>query len=92
MVQPARRLVARGGASRESASRGSATAWHLKAAASRPLPQRSHIKLLAADGEGERGRDHQQGRHDRYEQSHGRSKFVGDVVSPSTQDTPDEVR
>ena len=74
MVQPARRLVARRGASRESAFRRIATA------------------SLRADRESERGRDHQQGRHDRYEQSHGCFSFVGDICSPSTQDTPDEVR
>jgi hypothetical protein len=47
---------------------------------------------LGADGEGECGRDHQQGRHDRYEQGHGRFSFVGVGVAPSTQDMPDEVR
>ena len=47
---------------------------------------------LGADGKGERGRDHQQGRHDAYEQGHGCSSFVGDICSPSTQKTPGEVR
>ena len=62
------------------------------AQAANPLARRSHLGSLGADGESEGGRDHQQGRHDRYEQGHGCSSFVRDICSPSTQGTPFQVR
>ena len=64
----------------------------LKAAASRPLAQRFPFECLSPDGEGERGRDHQQRCHDRYEQGHGCSSFGRDICSPATENTPFEIR
>ena len=54
-------------------------------------PARS-VGGLRGNGEGERGRDHEQGRHDRCEQGHRCSSFVGNVVSPLTQCALGEIR